>query len=81
MSGLCTRFGGIFTLKRNAPSLLATRAETRLTVYRAPQVLLAQQRGKFTSKVHADFPDFFAQNLEYLAALWSDLDEKLSRWS
>ena len=27
-----------WTLKRNAPSLLATRAETRLTVYRAPQV-------------------------------------------
>ena len=38
MSGLCSCFGGIFTLKRNAPSLLATRAETRLTVYRAPQV-------------------------------------------
>ena len=40
--------------------------------------ILAQQRGKFTSKVHADFPKIFAQKLEYLAALWSDLDEKLS---
>ena len=42
---------------------------------------MAQQRGKFTSKVHALFPKIFAQNLEYLAALWSNLDEKLSSWS
>ena len=47
----------IFTSKRNAPSLRAPRAETRLTVYRA------------------------LRSLEYLAALWSDLDEKLSSWS
>ena len=44
-------------------------------------ILLAQQWGKFTSKVHALFPKILAQNLEYLAALWSDLDEKLSSWS
>jgi hypothetical protein len=37
--------------------------------------------GKVTSKVHADFPKILAQNLEYLAVLWSDLDEKLSSWS
>ena len=32
---LCSDLVGIFTLKRNAPSLRAPRAETRLTVYRA----------------------------------------------
>ena len=35
MSWLCSCFGGMFTLKRTAPSLRAPRAETRLTVYRA----------------------------------------------
>ena len=32
------------------------------------------------SKGHAHFPKILAQHFEYLAALWSDLDEKLSRW-
>jgi hypothetical protein len=36
---------------------------------------------KLKPKGHAHFPKILAQNLEYLAALWSDLDEKLSSWS
>ena len=54
---------------------------SRLLSLSKSNTLLAQQRGKFTSKVHADFRKIFTQNLEYLAALWSDLDEKLSSWS
>ena len=55
--------------------------ETEIAFSVEESYFIAQQRGKFTSKVHADFRKNFAQNLEYLAALWSDLDEKLSRWS
>ena len=36
---------------------------------------------KLKRKGYAHFPEFISQNLEYLAALWSDFDKKLSSWS
>ena len=55
--------------------------ETEIAFSVEEQYFIGTTAGKFTSKVHALFPEMFAQNLEYLAALWSDLDEKLSSWS
>ena len=68
---------GAFALQDNITWLV----ETEIAFLSKSNILLAQQRGKFTSKAHADFRKIFAQNLEYLAALWSDLDEQLSSWS
>ena len=68
---------GAFALQENAIWLV----ETEIAFSVEEQHLLAQQRGKFTSKVHADFRKIILQNREYLAALWSDVDEKLSSWS
>jgi len=62
----------IMTRRWYAPSLHATRAETRLTVYRAHHI---------AANILGGFPKILSQYREYLAALWSDLCEKLSRWS
>ena len=55
--------------------------ETEIAFFVEQQFFIAQQRGNTQWIGHAHFPEFFSQNLEYLAAPWSDLDEKLSRWS
>ena len=72
---LCSDLVGIFTLKRNAPSLRAPRAETRLTVYRAlrsvAKVACAFSKNIFSKmKISRDPVDIFcweASNLEFFA--------------
>ena len=68
---------GAFALQDN----IAWLVETEIAFSVEEQHFIGTTAGKFTSKVHAHFRKILAQNLEYLAALWSDLDEKLSSWS
>ena len=74
--GSCTRKGA-FALQENTIWLV----ETEIAFSVEQQYFITQQRGKLKRKGHALFPKIISQNLEYLAALWSDLEEKLSRWS
>ena len=88
-ASVCCSSVGISTSKRNAPSLQAPRAETRLTVYRALRSCFLCRRatlywhnsGANSLQKCMRFSKNFCTNLEYLVALWSDLDEKLSSWS
>ena len=65
---------GAFAFQDNITWLV----ETEIAFSVEEQFFISTTAGKFTSKVHADFPDFVAQNHEYLAALWADCDEMLS---
>ena len=55
--------------------------ETEIAFSVEEQHFIGTTAGEITAKVLGGFSEIFAQNLEYLAALWSDLDEKLSSWS
>ena len=55
--------------------------ETEIAFSVEEQHFIGTTAGEITAKVLGAFPEIFAQNLEYLAALWLDLDEKLSCWS
>ena len=57
-----------FQIERSAPSLLATRAETRLTVYRAPQVF--SQKWRYLAALWSDF----AEKLPIWSFLHADSD-------
>ena len=67
---------GAFALQDNITWLV----ETEIAFSVEQQYFIAQQRGKLRRKGHADFAKIISQNLEYLAALWPDFCEKLSRW-
>ena len=83
LNGDRRRLGWLFGVReyRRAAGVETRTGEALRVIPRGKRCWRFTARPKFTSKVHADFPKIFAQNLEYLAALWSDLDEKLSSWS
>ena len=68
---------GAFALQDNIIWLV----ETEIAFSVEQQYFIAQQRGKLKRKGHALFFVLFHKILNNLAALWSDLDEKLSKWS
>ena len=55
--------------------------ETEITFSVEQQYFISTTAGQIHFKSACGFSKKIAQNLEYLAALWSDLDEKLSSWS
>ena len=68
---------GAFALQDNITWLV----ETEIAFSVEEQHFIGTTVGQIHFKSDALFRKIFAQNLEYLAALWSDLDEKLSSWS
>ena len=65
-------------------SLLKTADNIQVYKERLYESSRAVNRGwRFTARTKclAHFPKIFSQNWRYLAAPWSDFDEKLSRWS
>ena len=76
ISIFCTQKGA-FALQDNITWLV----ETEIAFFVEQQYFISTTAGQIEAKRHAHFPKILAQNLECLAALWSDLDEKLSSWS
>ena len=62
-----------------SPSLHASRAVTWLTVYRAPQVCLAQAPGQIAARMLGLFSENIFTKSRYLATLWSDFAEELPK--
>ena len=68
---------GAFAFQYNITWLV----ETEIACSVEEQHFIGTTAGQIHFKVHALSRKILAQNLEYLAALWSDLDEKLASWS
>ena len=71
------RDGILFRLSNRIPAVVPLGFSH---IEREPLRLYGPRARKHGWRFTARF-EVFAQNLEYLAALWSDLDEKLSSWS
>ena len=68
---------GAFALQDNITWLV----ETEIAFSIEEQYFISRTAGQIHFKSACAFSKKNAQNLEYLVALWSDLDEKLSSWS
>ena len=66
---------------RFEPSVVKWLVETEIAFSVEEQHFIGTTAGQIHFKSACAFSKKFSHNLEYLAALWSDLDEKLSSWS